>query len=344
MEPDLSYSLSRGVYLLNGSRVVLFPKGSLETIQDYTNGILGLATKSIVRDAMQTAIFSLLTDFLKSGRIRKSSPEKMFVEIASLLSLMGIGKFNLMSRDFSGFNTIIESNSNSILDMIKPINYCFLSEGALNAMSQIIFGKAATVEETACRTAGVSDVDKFKVSFINQQTTFNYVSLASYSIDPKDLEHISVSFDSKSSIVNDIPVEMIPITFLPYFFSRLRKIIGVSVYGLEYGMSEAVARLFPSEQVFALKSKYGLRGVEALSPLIGAGRIVSVMDNEGRLSGVDVYDSFNALHVDDQLEKRCSFLTGLFSFMSFKLAGYNLNFKEPSCQAVNNANCKFVIQ
>ncbi len=342
MEFDLTYSISRGMYLLNGTRVLLFPRGSLETIQDYVNGILGLATKSLLRDAMQTAVFSLLTDFLKSGKLKKTSPEKMFVEIADLLSFIGFGKFKLMTRDFASFDVIIESNSNSILRLIKPMNYCFLSEGVLNAISQAIFGKASTIEESACRSAGDSDVDKFKATFTNQQATFNYVSLGAYNIDPKDMEHIKFTFDGVSTMVNDIPVEIIPITFLPYFFSRLRSIIGVSVYGLEYGMAEPLARLFPAAQVFDIKSKYGLRGVEALSPVMGVGRVTTVLNEQGNMSEIQVYDSFNALHVDNQLEKRCSLLSGLLSFMSFKLAGYNMSLKESGCQAVNNTYCSFI--
>ena len=344
MEFDLSYSISRGMYMLNGTRVLIFPRGSLETIQDYVNGILGLATKTLLRDAMQTSVFSLLTDFLKTGKLKKSSPEKMFAEIGDLLSFMGFGKFKLMSRDFATFDVIIESNSNSILRLIKPMNYCFLSEGVLNAISQIVFGKAATVEELACRSTGDSETDKFKATFVNQQSTFNYVSLGGYNIDPKDMEHIKTTFDGISTSVNDIPVEMIPVTFLPYFFSRLRGIIGVSVYGLEFGMAEPLARLFPSAQVFEVKSRYGLRGVEALSPVIGAGRITTVLNDQGNMSEIQVYDSFNALHVDNQLEKRCSLLSGLFSFMSFKLAGYNMTLKEVGCQAVNNSYCTFTFE
>ena len=50
MDLELEYDEDRGIYLLNKIRVLVLPKGSIESIQNSVNIILGLATKSIFQE------------------------------------------------------------------------------------------------------------------------------------------------------------------------------------------------------------------------------------------------------------------------------------------------------
>ena len=54
MDIDLEYDDEKGIYLLNKIRVLVLPKGSLESLQNSVNMILGLATKSIFQEVSST--------------------------------------------------------------------------------------------------------------------------------------------------------------------------------------------------------------------------------------------------------------------------------------------------
>ena len=81
-----------------------------------------------------------------------------------------------------------------------------------------------------------------------------------------------------------------------------------------------------------------------LPVISGMGRINTLKTELNYLIEVDVYNSFNALHIDDSMEKRCFLLGSLISGLSYKLTGTSLKLSEKECSATNGEVCKFAFE
>jgi predicted hydrocarbon binding protein len=346
MEIDLRYNRVRGVYLLNGLRVILLPKGGLELIQDYVANILGLATKSIFEDAMAVTIYSFLTDLIKSKNLKMHSEERTTEEIFQLFNSMGLGHIRIASSDVDSYGITAENGFNSFMGLMKPMPYCFQMGGLLTGIYRLILKKSVKVTELKCKSMGTSDIDWFKLDVLEERESYNYIPSPTYTVDDNnsDLEKPEITITDYGISINSIPTEIVPVIFFPYLFEKLKKIIGSGAYGLEYGIGTYLSKLFQPYSLSAITSKYQVAGFEVLSPLDGVGLITSTKNQFGGLNEIDVYDSFNALHIEASPEKRCFFLSGLFSGLSYNLVGTSLKLKETDCSAINNSVCKFSFQ
>ncbi len=341
MEIDLRYYKSKGVYTLNGFRVILFPRGSLELMQLQIGRILGLATKSIFDDAMSTTIYSFLTDLSKSKQMKAHGEEKREDEIFTLLEDLGYGKIGVVSKELESYSVVSTRCFNSTLPEIMPINSCFQMGGILAAVYRMLLKKDVRVTEVKCKSTGNSDSDWFKVELLGDKDDFNYVTQPAYKLNDQESERIEITGDGSGFVVNSIPVEIVPIVFFPYLFSRLRKTIGVSVHGIEYGVGMAVSKLYTDHNLQDVATKYQVAGLDVLAPISGIGAIKTIKNEQGNIEEIDVYDSFNALHVDTETEKRCFMLGGIFTGLSYHIFGSNYKLYESDCSSLNNSVCKF---
>ena len=345
MNLDLRYDKARGIYVLNGLRVIPLPKGGLELIQDYVGNILGLATKSIFEDAMATTIYSFLTDLAKTNQIKIRDNERCEDELFSMFGGLGLGDIGIVSKDISSYSLTMDHNFNSFLGMSKSMTYCFQSGGLLIALYRLMLGKDVKVNELKCKTTGTSDIDWFELTILDDKKDYPYISSPSYPFDSKNpdpnLEKVEISRSEYGITMNSMPMEIVPAIFFPYLFGKLKKIIGMGVYGIQYGIGTTMSKLYTPYPIPDVASKYQVAGFDVLAPLAGVGLVKSIKSNFGGLQEVDVYDSFNALHVDAETEKRCYLLAGIFTGLSYLLLGNNLKLKEIDCSSVNNSFCKF---
>ncbi|MCL5009956.1 MAG: hypothetical protein M1433_03215 [Candidatus Parvarchaeota archaeon] len=341
MEIDLKYYKTKGIYTMNGFRVIVLPKGSFELIQMQVGKILGIATKSIFEDAMSTTIYSFLTDLIKSKQLKLHSEEKSEDEIFSLLYSMGLGKISVLSKDVDSYNITVRDGFNSILPDITSINSCFQMNGVIAAVYRIMMKRDIKVNENKCKSTGDSDMDWFKVSFLDKAENFNYISQPSYSLEDQPFDKIEIGKYSSDMLINSIPIEIVPVIFFPYLFSKLRKIIGVSVHGIEYGIGLAISKLYSQYNLQDAVAKYQTEGLDVLSPISGLGLIKTIKNNQGSIEQIDVYDSFNSLHIDQENEKRCFMVSGMFTNLSSKIFGSSYKLYESDCSSINNSVCKF---
>lgn len=345
MDLDLRYDKTRGIYVLNGLRVMPLPKGSLELIQDYVGAILGLATKSIFEDAMATTVYSFLTDLAKNRQIKIKNDERCEEELFSMFRGLGFGNIGVVSKDINSYSLTMDHSFNSFLSITKPMTYCYQAGGLLTALYRLMLGKDVKVNELKCKTTGNSDIDWFEMIILNEKKEFSYINSPSYPFDAKnpnpDLEKVEISNSEYGVTINSMPVEIVPVIFFPYLFSKLRKIIGMGVYGIQYGIGTTMSKLYVPYSLPQVASKYQVAGFDVLAPLAGVGFVKSIKNDFGGLQEVDVYDSFNALHVDAETEKRCYLLAGILTGLSYFLLGTNLKLKEADCSSVNNSFCKF---
>jgi hypothetical protein len=222
MDIDLRYHKNKGIYVLNGLRVMLLPRGSLALIQDYVSTILGLATKSIFEEAMATTMYSFIQDLIKSKKL-KLHGEKSSEELFDLISDLGLGHINSMSKDIGSYSFTIDRCFNSVLSTIKSVNSCFQAGGILVALYRLMLEKDVKVTEAKCKSTGNSDIDWFDVNVIGANGNYSYVSSPIYMMDDQNFEKIEILTAEFGILINSIPVEVIPVIFFPYLFSRLRK-------------------------------------------------------------------------------------------------------------------------
>ncbi len=341
MGPKLTYSQSSGIYLLEGIRVVLLPRGSLEAVQEAVNKILGLATKSIFEEAMSTVTYSFLTDMMNKKIIRKHSEDKMIDDVFTLFKEMGFGRMGLIGKDLNTYTITIEKGFNSLNYGGKAMPNCFEELGHLKAIFRVILEREVTVEEDKCRAVGDSDMDVFKVTAIGDRQQYTYIPSMALNIN-QDQENIEPTQNGSEILVNSIPVEIIPVTLFPYLFSKLRNIVGLGVYGIENNIGMIIGKLYNSSKFEAITAKYNIDGPKILSPLIGIG-LTKLNITDAGLESIDIIESFNALHVDELREKRCFLISGLLSSLSYGFWGNPVTFKESSCSAVEGDACRFVM-
>lgn len=341
MELDFRYYKTKGIYTLNGIRTIPLPRGSLELIQDYVGNILGLATKSIFDDAMSTTTYSFLTDLIKTKQLRLRGEEQSEDEIFEIFERMGFGHMGAVSKDIGSYSITVEKGFNSVLGLIKPLNYCFLTDGLLTAIYRIIIGKDIKVSELKCKTTGSSDIDWFEVNILDQTAEFNYISSPEYELGEQNFEKIDLEVSDYGILINSIPVEIVPVIFFPYLFGKLRKIIGMGVYGIQYGIGTTMSKLYLPYPLTNISTKYQSDGFEILSPLAGVGLVKQVKNDFGGIREIEVSDSFNVLHLSQESERRCFLLSGIFTGLSYGLVGTHLKIKEVSCSAMNNPTCTF---
>lgn len=327
--------------MLNGVRVVPLPKGGLELIQDYVGNILGLATKSIFEDVMATTIYSFISDLIKNKQIKLHGGERSEEELFKLMQDIGFGHFNEMSKDVDSYSVTIEKCFNSFFGITKTMNYCFQANGILTAIYRLVLGKDVKANELRCKTTGNADIDWFEVKVIGDRSDYVHVDSPVYDLSELDFEQIQINGSESGTLINSIPVEVVPVTFFPYLFSKLRKIIGMGVYGIQYGIGTALSKLYLPYPLTDIATKYQVNGLEVLSPLAGVGLVQAIKNDFGGLKEVDIYDSFNSLHIDNEVEKRCFLLSGVLAGLSYSLLGTNLKIKELDCAAINNSICKF---
>ena len=343
METELRYNRVKGIYTLNGFRVILLPKGGLELIQDYVANILGLATKSIFEGAMATAIYSFLTDLIKNKNLKLRNEERTTGEIFQIFKDMGLGSIRIASSDVDSYEITAESGFNSFMGLIKPLPYCFQMSGLLTGVYRLVLKKDVKVNELKCKTMGTSDIDWFELNVLEDKESYTYVPSPNYPVDDGniDLEKPEITFTDYGISINSIPTEIVPVVFFPYLFEKLKKIIGTGAYGLEYGIGTYLSKLFQPYSLSGIATRYGITGFQILSPLNGIGLITVTKNQFGGLNEIDIYDSFNALHIEPSSEKRCFFLSGLLSGLSYGLVGTTLKLQETDCSAINNSVCKF---
>ncbi len=343
MDLDLKYNVSEGIYSLNGIRVVLLPRGSLESIQEVVNKILGLATKSIFEEAMATITYSFLTDLISKKLIKRHGEDKMLEEIFTLFGDMGFGRLGLLNKDLNTYTVTVEKGFNSILSGTKQIPYCFEELGHLKAVFRIVLEREVTVQEERCKSTGDSDLDLFRVSTIGEKGSYTYIPSLMVGTSGGSVEKVEMIKNVNDVLINSLPTEIIPVTFFPYLFSKLRNIIGLGTYGIENSIGLDIAKLYNVFNFDTIKMKYQVDGPQILSALIGAGSVGISSTEAGEFESVDIANSFNALHVDEAVEKRCFLLSGLISGLSYRLFNNALTFKENECSAVNGKICKFVV-
>jgi predicted hydrocarbon binding protein len=342
MDLDLRYYRLRGIYILNGIRVVVLPRGSLELMQDYVANILGLATKSIFEEVMATTIHSFLTDLIKTKQLKLRDEEESEYELFSLFKRMGFGTINAVSKDVDSYSVTIDKGFNSIIGLSKGFNYCFQATGLLKAVYRILLEKEVAVTELKCKTTGNSDIDWFEVKVLGENATYNYAQVPPCDLKGQGYEKIEVLLsDTAGAIINSMPVEIIPVIFFPYIFNKLRRIIGMGAYGIQYGMGTTMSKLYIPYPFGNIAIKYRVQGFEILSPLAGVGLVKNIKGDRGGLKELDIFESFNALKLSPEKEKRCSLLSGILTGLSYLFMGTQLKIREIDCSAINNSVCRF---
>lgn len=340
MDLLLEYDKGTGVYLLNKIRVIVFPKGSIEAIQNSVNLILGLATKGIFQEVSTTVFYSFFQDIIKRKGI-KGHGSRSESEFLNLFSYLGFGRINKIEQDIDLYKLSIEGNFNSYLNLIYNSPYCFNSMGILTGIYRILTDKDVEVIETKCRSTGDSDADFFDVKTSETKSQYAYIPSQIFEEKTQTLEKVEILTDDNQIFINSIPSEIIPVTYFPYLFSKLRKIIGQGVYGIESQAGKEVAKLYQQYNLQIIQEKYGLNGLDILPIVSGIGGLQTIKTELGYLTEVDIYNSFNALHIDDANEKRCFLLSSLISSLSYKLTGSTLRLNEKECSAINERVCKF---
>lgn len=340
----LEYDESKGIYLLDKIRVIVLPKGSIEVIQNSVNSILGLATKGIFQEVASTVFYSFIQDLIKTKAIRfRGSSAKN--ELFDLFNNMGFGRITEITQDLNSSKISIEGNYNSYLNIISNSAFCFNSIGLLNGIYRSITNRDVEVIEKKCRSTGDSDADFFDVNVSETKSQYNYIPSQFFEGKNEQNKKVDIVKDEKDIFINLIPSEIIPVTYFPYLFSKLRKIIGQGVYGIENQAGKEVAKLYQQYNLGLIQEKYNLKGLEVMSIISGIGKIETIKTELGYLKDVVVNNSFNALHIDEAIEKRCFLLASLISALSYKLTGNILKLNEKECSAVNNNNlCKFSFQ
>jgi predicted hydrocarbon binding protein len=341
MEINLEYDDEKGIYLLNKIRVLVLPKGSLESLQNSVNMILGLATKSIFQEVSSTVFYSFLQDLIKRKSLKIRGGERAEIEIFDLFKGLGLGRINKISSDLNAYKISIEGNANSFLNMISNSPYCFNSLGILAGIYRIITNRDVEVTEEKCRSTGDSDIDYFNIDVKDEKQEYPYIPSQIFDQKNENLKKIEIIKDETDIFVNSIPSEIIPVVYFPYLFSKLRRIIGQGVYGIENQAGKELAKLYQQYNLEAIKERYGLNDLSIMSILSGFGKINTLKTDLGYFLELDVYNSFNALHVDDAIEKRCFLLGSVLSSLSYKITGATLKLSEKECSAVNNEVCKF---
>ncbi len=341
MEVDLRYYKTRGIYTFNGSRAIVFPRGSLELMQIQIGRILGLATKSLFTDAMSTTLYSFLTDLIKSKQLRLRGEDRSEDEIFTLLADLGFGRIEVTSKEPDSYSVFVGGCFNSVLPDITTLNSCFQMDGILTAAYRIILKRDIRVTEVKCKSTGNSDSDQFKIDILGSQENFNYVMSPLYDLKDQEFEQIELDRASSGFVINSMPVEIVPVIFFPYLFSILRRIVGVSVHGIEYGVGLAVSRLYTNYNLQDIALKYRVEGLGVLAPVAGIGAVKTIKNAQGSIEEIDLYDSFNSLHIDSEVEKRCFMVSGMFTGLSSKLFGSNYKLYESDCASINNSVCKF---
>jgi predicted hydrocarbon binding protein len=341
MDLELQYDSEKGIYLLNKIRVIVLPKGSLESLQNSVNIILGLATKSIFQDVSATVFYSFLQDLIKRKSLRIRGEDKTEIEIFNLFKDMGLGRINKVSSDLNLYKISIDGNSNSFLDLIANSPYCFNSLGILTSIYRIIANKDVEVTEERCRSTGDSDIDYFNITVKETRSQYTYIPSQVFDQKNENLRKVEITKDETDIFINSIPSEIVPAVYFPYLFSKLRKIIGQGVYGIENQAGKELAKLYQQYNLQLIKEKYGIMDLSLMSILSGFGKINILKNEQGYLLEVDVLNSFNALHIDDAIEKRCFLLSSILSSLSYKITGTMLKLNEKECSAVNNEVCKF---
>ncbi|MGC8533363.1 MAG: hypothetical protein ACP5MV_01900 [Candidatus Parvarchaeum sp.] len=341
MEIKLEYDDERGIYLLNKIRVLVLPKGSLESLQNSVNIILGLATKSIFQEVSSTVFYSFLQDLIKRKSIKIRGEEKTEIEIFDLFKEMGFGRINKVSSDLNVYKISIDGSANSFLNLISNSPYCFNSIGMLTGIYRIITNRDVEVTEEKCRSTGDSDIDYFNIDVKDSKSEYSYIPSQIFDEKNENLRTVEITKDETDIFINSIPSEIVPVVYFPYLFSKLRKIIGQGVYGVENQAGKELVKLYQQYNLQVIKDKYGLNDLSIISVLSGFGKIKTLKNNLGYFLEVDVYNSFNALHVDDAIEKRCFLLGSVLSGLSYKITGTMLKLNEKECSAINNEVCKF---
>lgn len=341
MELKLEYDDDRGVYLLNKMRVLVLPKGSLESLQNSVNIILGLATKSIFQETASTVFYSFLQDLIKRKMLKIKGEEKTEIEIFDFFKEIGFGRMNKVSSDLNLYKISIDGNANSYLNLISNSPYCFNSMGILAGIYRIITNRDVEVTEEKCRSTGDSDIDYFNINVKEGRSEYAYIPSQIFDQKNENLKEVEITKDETDIFINSIPSEIIPVVYFPYLFSKLRKIIGQGVYGIENQAGKELAKLYQQYNLQIIKEKYGLTDLSIISVLSGFGKIKTLKTDLGYLMEVDVYNSFNAMHIDDAIEKRCFLLGSVLSSLSYKITGTMLKLNEKECSAVNNEVCKF---
>lgn len=344
MDLELEYDEDRGIYLLNKIRVLVLPKGSIESIQNSVNIILGLATKSIFQEVSSTVFYSFLQDLIKRKSLRVRGEEKTEIEMFTLFKELGIGRINKISSDLGNYKISIDGNMNSFLNIITNSPYCFNSIGLLTGIYRIITNKDVEVTEEKCRSTGDSDTDYFNINVKETKDEYTYIPSQVFDEKNEKLKKIDITNDETDIFINSIPSEIIPVVYFPYLFSKLRKIIGQGVYGIENQAGKELAKLYQQYNLQLIKEKYGIMDLSVISILSGFGKITTLKNDLGYLLEVDVYNSFNALHIDDAIEKRCFLLGSILSSLSYKITGTMLRLNEKECSAINDEVCKFSFQ
>ena len=341
MEIKLEYDDEKGIYLLNKLRVLVLPKGSLESLQNSVNIILGLATKSIFQDVSSTVFYSFLQDLIKRKSLKIRGEERTEIEMFDFFKGLGLGSINKVSSDLNVYKISIDGSANSFLNIIANSPYCFNSIGILTGIYRIITNRNVEVTEEKCRSTGDSDTDYFNVDVKNEKEEYSYIPSQIFDQKNENLRVVEITKDETDIFVNSIPSEIIPVVYFPYLFSKLRKIIGQGVYGIENQAGKELAKLYQQYNLQVIKEKYGVNDLGIISILSGFGKINTLKTDSGYLSEVDIYNSFNALHVDEAIEKRCFLLGSVLSGLSYKLTGTMLKLNEKECSAINNEVCKF---
>lgn len=340
MTLELEYDEASGMYLLNKIRIMVLPKGSLEALQNSVNLILGLATKGIFQEASATVFYSFLQDLIKQKAI-KIRGGRAETDIFDLFKKLGFGRINEISQDLNLYKISIEGNSNSFLNIMVNSPYCFNSMGLLTSIYRIVTNRDVEVTEEKCRSTGDSDIDFFSASIKESKSQYTYVPSQIFENKNENLKKVDILEDETDIFLNSIPSEIVPVTYFPYLFSKLRKLIGLGVYGIESQAGKELAKLYQQYNLQLIQEKYKLKGLDIMPVISGLGRIETLKTDLGYLMEVDIYNSFNALHIDEALEKRCFLLSSLLSTLSYKLTGSSLKLNEKECSALNNEVCKF---
>jgi predicted hydrocarbon binding protein len=323
--------------------VLILKRGSLEIIQNSISKILGLATKTILEEAIATAFYSFFSDLKKNKSLRQGGEDRVFEEISYLINDMGLGRIRIVSKDTASQLVNLENGFNSGLNELKSVNSCFQADGLLEAMYRMAYKRDAKADEVRCKSVGNSDIDQFSVKILEEKQQFTYIESESAYTKQENTENIELTRIGSIVKLNGLDSEIIPAVLFPYLFSKLRRLIGPGVYGIERETGFQIAKHYAMYDMNALNEKYGLSDFEALSPMIGAGKINSTKNEDGTLKELDIYDSFNALYADDLEEKRCSLLLGLLSGISFRLLNVYLTFTESDCSSINNQFCRIVL-
>ncbi|EFD92885.1 MAG: hypothetical protein BJBARM5_0392 [Candidatus Parvarchaeum acidophilus ARMAN-5] len=343
MELDLEYDESKGIYLLNKIRVLVLPKGSLEAIQNSVNTILGLATKGIFYEVSSTVFYSFFQDLIKN-KVIKGRGEDLEAKLFEVIKEMGLGRLNKINQDLNLYKISIEGNFNSFLNLIYDAPYCFNSNGLLTGIYRLITNKDVEVIETKCRTTGGSDADFVDINVSESKSQYSYIPSIISNKENESLKKVEIIKDDVNISINSIASEIIPVTYFPYLFSKLKSIIGPGVYGIESQAGKELAKLYQQYNLELIVEKYGKEGLDVLPVISGMGRINTLKTELNYLIEVDVYNSFNALHIDDSMEKRCFLLGSLISGLSYKLTGTSLKLSEKECSATNGEVCKFAFE